>query len=136
MQTGGSGLLSRLKVLIVDDELGALDVTKRMLSFYEAQVIVCLSAAEGLKQLQGHRLDMIISDIIMPEVDGYQFIQAVRNLPMDKGKDIPAIALSVLSEGEAQVKAINAGFQKYLCKPVRFATLIGTVAGLAGTPSQ
>lgn len=134
MQTEGLRLLSGLKVLIVDDELEALVVTKCMLSFYEAQVIVCLSAAEGLRQLQAHRLDVILSDIIMPEVNGYQFIQAVRNLPADKGKDIPAVALSVLSEGEAQAKAINAGFQKYLCKPVRLATLIGTIAGVAGKP--
>jgi CheY-like chemotaxis protein len=103
-----------------------------MLSFYQAQVIVCLSATEGLKQLQAHRLDVIVSDIIMPHIDGYQFIRTVRNLPADKGRDIPAVALSVLSEGEAQVKAINAGFQKYLCKPIGFATLIGTVAGVAG----
>ncbi|SEN96481.1 Response regulator receiver domain-containing protein [Nitrosospira multiformis] len=132
MQTEDFALLSGLKVLIVDDEPGALDVTKRMLSFYQVQVIVCLSADEGLKQLQAHRLDVIVSDIIMPHVDGYQFIRAVRNLPADKGRDIPAIALSVLSEGEAQVKAINAGFQKYLCKPVRFAALIETVAAVAG----
>jgi CheY-like chemotaxis protein len=132
MQTEDLALLSGLKVLIVDDEPGALDVTKRMLSFYQANVIVCLSAAEGLKQLQAHRLDVIVSDIIMPHIDGYQFIQAVRNFSPDKGSDIPAVALSVLSEGEAQVKAIDAGFQKYLCKPIRFATLIGTVAGVAG----
>jgi CheY-like chemotaxis protein len=132
MQTEDLKLLSGLKVLIVDDEPKALDITKRMLSFYDAQVIVCLSAAEGLTQLQAHRLDVIVSDIIMPEVDGYQFIQAVRNLPMDKGKDIPAVALSVLGEGSGHAKAINAGFQKYLCKPVRFLALIGTVAGVAG----
>ena len=132
MQTEDLKLLSGLKVLIVDDEPKALDITKRMLSFYDAQVIVCLSAAEGLKQLQAHRLDVIVSDIIMPEVDGYQFIQAVRNLPMDKGKDIPAVALSVLGEGSGHAKAINAGFQKYLCKPVRFLALIGMVAGVAG----
>ena len=129
-------LLSGLKVLIVDDEAGALDVTKRMLSFHQAQVIVCLSAVEGLKQLQAHRLDVIVSDIIMPRIDGYQFIRTVRNFPSEKGRDIPAVALSVLSEGEAQAKAINAGFQKYLCKPVRFSTLIETVAGVARHQSQ
>lgn len=129
-------LLSKLKILIVDDEPGALDVTKRMLSFYQAQVIVCLSAAEGLKQLQAHRLDVVVSDIIMPRIDGYQFIRAVRNLPAGKGRDIPAVALSVLSEGEAQVKVIDAGFQKYLCKPVRFATLIGTIAEVGDVQFQ
>ena len=136
MQTEDLRLLSGLKVLIVDDEPGALDVKKRMLSFYQAQVIVCLSAAEALKQLQAHRLDVIVSDIIMPRIDGYLFIRAVRNLPAGKGRDIPAVALSVLSEGEAQVKAVSAGFQKYLCKPARFATLIGTIADVGGVQSQ
>lgn len=46
---------------------------------------------------------MIVSDIIMPHIDGYQFIRTVRNLPADKGRDIPAVALPVLSEGEAQL---------------------------------
>ncbi|MCC2682602.1 MAG: response regulator receiver domain protein (CheY-like) [Nitrosospira multiformis] len=91
MQAEDLALLSGLKVLIVDDEPGALDVTKRMLSFYQAPVIACLSAAEGLKQLQAHRLDVIVSDIIMSRIDGYQLICPVRNLPADKGRDIPAV---------------------------------------------
>ena len=124
--------LSGRKVLVVDDEEEILVITRLMLELHGAEVITSLTAAEGLEQVQTQRLDLIISDISMPHMDGYQFIQAVRNLPMDKGKDIPAVALSVLGEGSGHAKAINAGFQKYLCKPIRFATLIGTVAGVAG----
>ena len=132
MDSNKNPFLSALKVLVVDDEEDVLVITRLMLELLGAEVITSLTAVEGLEQVQMQRLDLIISDISMPHMDGYQFIQAVRNLPADKGKDIPAVALSVLSEGEAQIKAINAGFQKYLCKPVRLAMLIGTVAGVAG----
>lgn len=132
MQTADSSLLSGLKVLVIDDKPEGLDVTKSMLSFYHAEVIPCLTAAEGLEQVQEHKPDVIVCDINMPQVNGYEFIQAVRNLPADKGGETPAIALSVLDKGEAGAKAIKAGFQEYLCKPVRLLTLIGTVAGAAG----
>ena len=136
MQTEDLRLLSGIKVLIIDDKPEGLDVTKFMLSFYQAEVIACLSAAEGLEQLQAHRPDVIVCDINMPQVNGYQFIEAVRNLPSDKGRDTPAVALSVLSKDEAQTKAIKAGFQGYLCKPVRLVTLIKTIAGVAGNQPQ
>lgn len=132
MQSKDPRLLSGLKVLIIDDEPEALDVTKFMLSFYQAEVVPCLTAAQGLEQLQTHRPDVIVCDLSMPQVNGYQFIQAVRNLPADQGRDTPAVALSVLDKDEAQAKAINAGFQRYLCKPVRLVTLVETVAGVAG----
>ena len=136
MQSEDPRLLSGLKVLIIDDEPQALDVTKFMLSFYQAEVIACLTATQGLEQLQTQRPDVIVCDLNMPQVNGYQFIQAVRILPADKGKNIPAVALSVLDEGQAKIKAINAGFQKYLCKPVRLMTLIQTIADVTGTPTR
>lgn len=136
MQSDGLNLLFGLKVLIIDDEPEALAITKLMLSFYQAEVIPSLNAAKGLEQLQMHRPDVIVCDINMPQINGYQFIRAVRELPVDKGKDTPAVALSVLGEGEAKIKAINAGFQKFLCKPVRLATLVETVAGMAGHQSR
>jgi CheY-like chemotaxis protein len=101
MQTEGSSLLSGLKVLIIDDKPEGLDVTKSMLSFYQAEVIPCLTAAEGLEQLQAQKPDVIVCELNMPQVNGYQFIKAVRNLPADKGGNTPAIALSVLSKDES-----------------------------------
>ena len=96
-------------ILIIDDKPEGLDVTKSMLSFYQAEVIPCLTAAKGLEQLQAHKPDVIVCDLNMPQVNGYQFIQAVRNLPADQGRNTPAVALSVLDKDEAQAKAINAG---------------------------
>ena len=125
-----------MKILIVDDEPGALNVTKRMLSFYQAQVIVCLSAVEGLKQLQAHRLDVIVSDIIMPHIDGYQFIQAVRNLPAHKGKDTPALALTAFSRPQDRARAFDAGFQAHLSKPVSLEVLVETIAGMISLPDD
>ena len=135
MQTEDLTLLSGLKVLIMYEEPERGDITKEALSFYEATVIACSRVTEGLERLQTDRPDVILCDLGTFPVKGYQFIWAVRNLPADKGRDTPAVALSVWSRGEARVKAINAGFQRYFCKPVQLATLVETIAGLAGKQS-
>lgn len=129
-------LLSGLKVLIVDDEPEALELTELMLSFYGAQVISCLTAAQGLEQLRTHCPDVIICDINMPQMNGYQFIQAVRNFSTDKGRNTLAVALSALGKEGAQTYALGAGFQRYLCKPVQLLTLLETVSELAGNRSR
>ena len=132
MQPDDLTLLSGLKALIMYDGPEGLDVTKEALSFYKATVVACSRVTEGLERLQTDRPDVILCDLGRYQVNGYQFILAVRNLPPDKGGDTPAVALSVWSREEARTRAFNAGFQKYLCKPVLLATLIGTVAGVAG----
>src|SRR5689334_1277718 len=86
--------LSGIKVLVVDDEEDILALTKLMLDLFEAEVITSPTAAEGLEQVQVQRPDIIISDISMPEMDGYQFIHSVRSLPPDKGGHTPALALT------------------------------------------
>ena len=135
MQTEDLTLLSGLKVLIMYEEPERGDITKEALSFYEATVIACSRVTEGLERLQTDRPDVILCDLGTFPVKGYQFIWAVRNLPADKGRGTPAVALSVCSRREARVKAINAGFQRYFCKPVQLATLVETIAGLAGKQS-
>src|SRR3954454_14197231 len=97
--------LSGLKVLVVDDEEDALTLTKLMLGLFGAEVITSLTGAGGLEQVQIQRPDVIVSDITMPHMDGYQFIQAVRNLPAHKGKHTPAIALTALARREDQARA-------------------------------
>lgn len=132
MQTEDLTLLSRLKLLIMYEEPERGDITKEALSFYKATVIACSRVTEGLERLQTDRPDVILCDLGTFPVNGYQFIQAVQNLPPDKGGDTPAIALSVWSREEARARAINAGFQRYLCKPVKLSTLVETIADLAG----
>jgi CheY-like chemotaxis protein len=119
--------LSGRKVLVVDDEEEILVVIRLMLELHGAEVITSLTAAEGLEQVQTQRLDLIISDISMPQMDGYQFIQAVRNLPADKGKDTPALALTAFSRSQDRERALNAGFQAHLSKPVSLEVLIHTI---------
>ena len=129
-------LLSGLKVLIVDDEPEALELTELMLSFYGAQVITCLTAAQGFERLGTFSPDVIVCDINMPQMNGYQFMQTVRNFSTDKNRNTLAIAHSALGKEEAQTYALRAGFQRYLCKPAQLLTLLETVAELAGNPSR
>ena len=127
--------LSGDKVLVVDDEEDILVITRLMLELHGAEVITSLTAVEALEQVR-MRTPGIISDISMPHMDGYQFIQAVRNLPAHKGKDTPALALTAFSRSEDRERALNAGFQAHLSKPVSLQVLIETVAYITNLPTH
>lgn len=133
MKSENPRILSGVKVLVIDDEADALTITELMLALYQAEVIASSNAANGLEKVQRYRPDIIVSDLSMPQMDGYQFIQAVRNLPVEQGKNTPAVALSAFNRVEDRVRASNAGFQRYLCKPVVLMDLIETVASMAST---
>lgn len=135
MDNKGSSL-SGVKILVVDDEPDALAITKLMLTFYHALVIEAATAMLGLVHVRSHRPDVIVSDISMPQMDGYQFIRAVRNLPPHEGGRTPAIALTAFNRPEDKTRAINAGFQRHLSKPVELEMLVNTVASLAGQASR
>jgi CheY-like chemotaxis protein len=123
--------LAGLKVLIVDDELDARELIQEMLVQRDANVITAASAAEGLKLLKAERPDVIISDISMPEKNGYQFIAEVRNLPAEDGGRTPAIALTAFVQMEEKTKAVSAGYQKHLPKPVDAFELVTAITSLA-----
>ncbi len=124
-------VLSGMNILIIDDEPAARGVLRRLLTLCRANVIVTATAAEGLEQVTTRKLDVIVSDIDMPKMDGYQFIGEVRNLPAKNGGQTPAVALTAFAHEEDRTRAINAGFQKYLSKPVDFQELIDTIASVA-----
>ena len=128
--------LSGLKVLVVDDEEDTLALTKVMLELYDAEVITSPTAAIGLEQVQMQRPNVIISDIRMPHVDGYQFIQAVRNLPVHKGRRTPAVAFTTFGRVKDRARAFNAGFQGYLSKLVSFEVLIETIVSITNLPTH
>ncbi|ABB74134.1 response regulator receiver protein [Nitrosospira multiformis ATCC 25196] len=128
--------LSGQKVLVVDDEEDILVITRLMLELHGAEVITSLTAVEALEQVRMRRPDIVISDISMPHMDGYQFIQAVRNLPVHKGKDTPALALTAFSRSQDRERALNAGFQAHLSKPVSLQVLIETVAHITNLPTH
>jgi len=121
-----------LKILVVDDELDARELIKRVLARSSADVITARSAAEGLDLVKTEKPDLIISDIGMPEKNGYQFIREVRELPADDGGHAPAIALTAFARSDDISKALDAGYQRHLPKPVDAFELITVISDLTG----
>jgi CheY-like chemotaxis protein len=126
--------LSGIKVLVVDDNEDTLALTKLMLDLCGAEVTASSTAADGLEQVRMQRLDIIISDISMPYMDGYQFIRAVRNLPADKAKHTPALAFTASNAPEYRARSFDAGFQAHLSKPVSLEVLVETIVGMINLP--
>ena len=123
--------LQGLKILVVDDDKDARDVLWHILSERGAEVVVCGSAAEGLDTIQRVVPDVLLSDIGMPDEDGFEFIRKVRLLG-DSVSRIPAVALTAFSNLEDRTQALLAGFQAHLAKPVDAQELIVNVATVVG----
>jgi PAS domain S-box-containing protein len=108
--------LSGVHILIVDDDPDNLDILQFILQQEGATVTAMSSPFSAIEQIAAQSSDLIISDIGMPELDGYELIQQVRALP--QGQQIPALALTAFAYQEDQRKAIEAGFQAYITKPI------------------
>jgi PAS domain S-box-containing protein len=121
---------TRPTVLIVDDDADARDVAKHFLEGTGARVLTATCADEGLQVLRRERPDVIVADIGMPDVDGYAFIRAVRQLPATEGATTPAAAVTALARDEDRRRALEAGFQTHLAKPVTREALITVVSRL------
>lgn len=124
--------LDDLRLLVVDDEEDARTLLQEILADAGANVTCASSADEALRQLCGRRPDVIISDIGMPQVDGYSLMQAIRRLPHDGGGATPAIALTAYSRPEDAALAIKAGYQLHATKPIDPPALLSSVAVLIG----
>lgn len=123
--------LSGLKVLVVDDERDARELVRRVLEECDAKVATAGSAEEALSALRLDRPNVLVSDIGMPEVDGYEFLRRVR--AMDRGSErIPAIALTAFARSDDRTRALRAGFLAHISKPVEPAELVATVASVSG----
>jgi CheY-like chemotaxis protein len=119
-----------VKVLVVDDEADARDLIRRLLVGAGATVETAASAAEGMEMLRTGRPDVLLSDIGMPEEDGYMFLKRVRKLPQDQGGGVPAVALTAFARMEDRRKALLCGYQMHLPKPVEAAELLAVVANV------
>lgn len=124
--------LEGLRVLLVDDEPEAREIISTVIGRTGAEVKACISAGEALIKLTEWRPDVILSDIAMPEEDGYSFINKVRSLPREKGGETPAAALSAYARDEDRRQALAAGFQMHIAKPIGASQLVTMVAKLAG----
>ncbi|MFM7427679.1 MAG: response regulator [Elainella sp.] len=125
-----SELLTGIKILVVDDEQDALDFLTFLLEQSGAVVLPTLSAAAALAALPQFQPDILISDIGMPHQDGYMLLQQIRQFPLDQSGRIPAIALTAYARQEDGQRALQAGFQKHLAKPVEPIQLITAVTEL------
>jgi signal transduction histidine kinase/CheY-like chemotaxis protein len=122
--------LEGVRILVVDDEVDTLELLQFILKQYGAQVKAVAAGTEALEVLASWKPEILVSDIGMPNFDGYMLIQQIRSLPPEQGGAISAIALTAYA-GEADTqKIINAGFQGHITKPVEVATLITAIAQL------
>jgi CheY-like chemotaxis protein len=124
--------LGGLTILVVDDEESSREIIKVVLEDHGAAVLTAGSAEEALTLLKKERPHLIVSDIGMPEEDGYTLIRKIRKLPPGEGGDTPAVALTALARSEDRRLALLAGFQTHVVKPVETADLVTVVASLAG----
>ncbi len=124
--------LQGIKVLVVDDEADTRELICEVLKECGSEVITSCSVAEALQALEEHKPDILISDLGMPDEDGYSLISKIRALPAEHGGQIPAAALTAYARAEDRMRVLRSGFQFHLPKPVDSAELVTVVASLAG----
>jgi signal transduction histidine kinase/ActR/RegA family two-component response regulator len=137
--TSGNGAIVRppavslagIKVLVVDDEADARELVKSVLSDAAADVCTAGSADEGYALVISYRPHVIVSDIGMPGRDGYEFIRHVRGLAPASGGRTPAIALTAFARSEDRTRAMLAGYQVHVSKPIEPQELVATIKSLA-----
>ena len=125
-----SDRLDGVRILVVDDEQDTRELLSAGLTDCGARVAVRSSAEEGLKALVADRPDVVISDIGMPGVDGYEFIKRLRALPPEAGGNIPAVALTAYARVEDRLRALRAGYEMHVPKPVELTELCAVIVSL------
>lgn len=127
--------LTNLNILVVDDEPDTLEFLSFFLSEQGANIQAVKSVNEAISCLNSTIPDLIISDLGMPERDGYNLIEYVRSLPPQNGRDIPAIALTAYATETIRTQVLQAGYQIHLSKPTDTTKLLQAIAKLLDTKS-
>jgi CheY-like chemotaxis protein len=123
--------LRDLTVLVVDDDADARESLKIMLGSCGARVVACDGAMAALEEIERERPDILVSDIGLPEMDGYALISARRRHEAEVGAPfVPAVALTAYGRIEDRVRALEAGFQAHLIKPVEPDELVAVIRSL------
>ena len=120
-----------IRVLVVEDDDAARGLVEKALETRGAIVKAVSSAPEALDILGRERVDMLLSDIEMPGTDGYQLIEELRQRSPQEGGSVPAAALTAYARTEDRLRALRAGLQLHLAKPVQPSELVAVVASLA-----
>jgi CheY-like chemotaxis protein len=121
-----------VKVVFVDDNSDARELVEMMLTDRGASVVTCASKDDALALLHHDRPDVLISDIEMPDGDGYDLIRALRLRDEDTALPIPAIAVTGMTRVEDRIRILTAGFRAHVPKPIDAAELVTTIAVVTG----
>jgi CheY-like chemotaxis protein/anti-sigma regulatory factor (Ser/Thr protein kinase) len=132
---GAPGLRAR-RVLVVDDEPDARELIRAILESGGASVATAASAEEAFESLRASPPDVLVSDVGMPREDGYSLIKRVRALSIEQGGRTPAVALTAYARAEDRARALAAGFDHHVTKPVEPQELLLVVADLAPGPAR
>jgi len=124
--------LDGVHVLLVEDDDDSRKLLGTMLRRYGARVTATKSAAEALEAFEGELPDVMISDIGMPDQDGYELIRKLRTLPVEKGGATPAIALTGYASRKDRERALGSGYQQHMAKPIEQVDMIRSIAALIG----
>jgi signal transduction histidine kinase len=129
---GFSKVLDGLRILVVDDEADSRELVTAILTRCGSKVKCCESTAEALQVFREWGPDLVISDIGMPNEDGYALITKLRKLRLKRAKEVPAIALTAYATDDDRTRALSAGFQVHVAKPIEPEELVRSIAGAAG----
>jgi CheY-like chemotaxis protein len=122
--------LKGVRVLVVDDEADTRDLLKTVLSKHGALVTTAPSAAAALDLISKVKPHVLISDVGMPGTDGYALMRKIRELPPERGGQVPAIALTAYAREQDRKRALEAGYHLHLAKPIEVAQLSASIAHL------
>ena len=124
--------LDGMLVLVVDDEEDTRQLLVQSLTFFGATVVTANSAEQAFDTLREKHPDVMVSDIGMPDEDGYSLIRRIRALPDKQHRDVPAIALTAFTRAQDRMKALTSGYQNHVAKPVEPDELATVIASLTG----
>ncbi len=131
LPAGFSRILEGLRILVVDDEADSRELVRAILAGCGGEVNCCETAAEALDAIRDWKPDLLVSDIGMPNEDGYSLIKKVRKLRSKRSK-LPAVALTAYATKEDKARALATGFQMHVTKPIEPETLVMSIASTVG----
>lgn len=128
-----ASVLNGVKVLVVDDEADSRDLLMTILQQCGSDVRCTESAAAAMQTFHEWNPDLLVSDIGMPNEDGYSLIRKLRELGSDRGREIPAMALTAYATDEDRLQALSAGFQIHIAKPIEPENFVASLASILET---
>jgi CheY-like chemotaxis protein len=124
--------LGGIRVLLVDDDDDTRDIIERVLARRGAEVVAEPSARAALLRFAEQKFHVLLVDVMMPGMDGYEFIRKIRTLPADQGGNVPAATITARVATDDRMESVRAGFQGHVRKPVDADQLAHVVSTLAG----